>query len=137
MERREFYFLYINLSSLAELALRQLAARVLAQPAGHPAMDESFDDGPDIAGYLERAYGYEEELRERIDHCYLHANLPSLQAGLQELPGTLNSLASELTAAQMAEWLDLHARGHAALTELVTHIRRLDIGAGKALLGSH
>lgn len=32
MERRSFYFLYVNVNSLAELALQQLAATILAQP---------------------------------------------------------------------------------------------------------
>ena len=32
MERRDFYFLYVNLNSLADLALWQLAAKLLAQP---------------------------------------------------------------------------------------------------------
>ena len=31
MERQDFYFLYVNLNSLAELALQQLAAKILAQ----------------------------------------------------------------------------------------------------------
>jgi len=33
MDRREFYFLYVNLNSLADLALWQLAAKLLAQPS--------------------------------------------------------------------------------------------------------
>lgn len=36
MERQSFYFLYVNLNSLAELALQQLAATILAQT---PAVD--------------------------------------------------------------------------------------------------
>jgi hypothetical protein len=31
MDRQSFYFLYVNLNSLAELALQQLAAKILAQ----------------------------------------------------------------------------------------------------------
>lgn len=42
MDRQSFYFLYVNLNSLAELALQQLAAKILAQtPEPSPLEDLS------------------------------------------------------------------------------------------------
>jgi hypothetical protein len=188
MERQRFYFLYVNLNSLAELALRQLAAKILAQPlAGgvpetlseaerdalvmanfqnldfaaldgldfsstqpvdieefeselsvpsmsEPAVSEqSAEDGeePDVERYLARAYGYEELLRDRIDHCYRSADLSAMDAALLQLPSRLRPLTGRLSAADMTDWLTLYAEGNEVLTDITAQMRRLDISAGK------
>lgn len=44
MERQSFYFLYVNLNSLAELALQQLAAQILAQPQAPGELENLSDE---------------------------------------------------------------------------------------------
>lgn len=47
MERQGFYFLYVNLNSLAELALQQLAAKILAQTPEAGVLENLTDEERD------------------------------------------------------------------------------------------
>jgi hypothetical protein len=85
MERRSFYFLYVNLNSLGEIALRQLAADALAHPpeisapenlsqdeldarvlAGFENLDLSALDGLDLSSSPPDSVGFEASTPEEI-----------------------------------------------------------------------
>jgi hypothetical protein len=118
-------------------ALDAVDAELANQPA---TFDEFVEEQPmdipagealDVEQYLARAYGYEEQLRERIDAHYRRADLTSIDAAIGQLPERLSPLTMALSAQDMADWLKVYGEGHAALTDLALQIRRLDT-AGEA-----
>jgi hypothetical protein len=46
MDRQQFYFLYANLNSIAELGLREAVIDALAEPVAEPAVENLSQDEP-------------------------------------------------------------------------------------------
>jgi len=187
MDRKTFYYLYVNLNSLLELGMRRHAMQLLASlPDFDPSpeltpeeadarMMKSFesidlsaldqvwenmrntpldieqierdavaesplqapapetvlgDDGlPDLDVYMQRAYTYEDALRERIDRLFAKADLAAMSQQIAQLGGTQSSLTAQLDGTQMAAWLDRYDSEDAVLTGLATEMRRLEMQA--------
>jgi hypothetical protein len=86
------------------------------------------DDGlPDLDIYLQRAYAYEDVLRERLDRLFAKADLVAMSQQVAQLGDTLSPLTKRLDGAQMAAWLDRYDGDDAVLTGLATEMRRLEM----------
>jgi hypothetical protein len=92
MDRQSFYFLYVNLNSLAELALQQLAANILAQTP-QPGPQENLSDEERDARVLASFENIDLSALDGLgvasaaDDAHLDELLPELSAqSMSELP---------------------------------------------------
>jgi hypothetical protein len=190
MDRKTFYYLYVNLNSLVELGLQRHAAQLLASMPDDPSplpeltpeeaeaqmmksfenmdmsaldqvwenlrntpldleqmeqdavADQSPESAPkslpepavdndgrsDLDIYMQRAYTYEDVLRERIDRLFAKADLAAISEQVAQLGSTPQSaLTAQLDGAQMAAWLDRYDSEDAVLMGLATDMRRLEM----------
>ncbi len=118
------------------LELEQIEKEATAGPLSRthePSADADVDvdaepaipKGADLDAYMQRAYTYEAELRERIDRLFAKADLGTMSRQLSELGGPQSPLTGQLTGPQMAEWLERD--DDPVLTDLATGMRRLDM----------
>lgn len=80
----------------------------------------------DLAAYLASAYAAAPRVRDRFGAGLARIDAGQLAAWLSALPSHLPALTGHLDAPALADWLAVYQQGHAALTDLVCELRRID-----------
>jgi hypothetical protein len=124
LDERAFYFLYLNVNSLAELgllrALRALQAE-LEEDIGDPE-----DEAIDLDRFMRQVYAQGRRLQSRVARAYLRADHAHLAAWLERPRSDLAPLTGRLSGVEMACWLEGYVPGtQSELSELVVEIRSL------------
>jgi hypothetical protein len=134
MERREFYYLYVNLNNLAELALRQMAVKLLAQPSEAPSELDTLSDEERDARVLASFENLDLSALDALDlskHDAEPLELPEPASSDEELDVEQYLARAYDTEEQLRERIDSHysrvdlTAMDASLQELPKHLPAL------------
>jgi hypothetical protein len=124
LDERAFYFLYLNVNSLAELGLLRALRALQAELEGHIGDPE--DEAIDLERFMRQVYTSGRRIRSSVARAYLRADRARLAAWLERPCSDLAPLTGRLSGVEMARWLEGYAPGtQSELSELVVEIRSL------------
>lgn len=87
-----------------------------------PDEEEKFS----IDSYMQKAYSYEDQIRERVDRAFASADLAAFGKLLESVDKPWRPITERQTGADIEPWLESYKADDTVISNLVVAIRQLD-----------